>query len=72
MSNENDHKSTVSPEDIHMPPPSFWPIVLAFGLVCIVGGLAANLAFVVLGVIISLSATIGWVIEPGFSIEEDH
>ena len=70
MSNE-DHKSSVSPEDIHMPPPSYWPIVLAFGLVCIVGGLAASLALVVTGVVITLAAAIGWVIEPGFS-PEDH
>ncbi len=72
MSNESNHKSTITPEDIHIPPPSYWPIVLAFGLVCIVGGFAASLSLVVTGVLITLSAVIGWVIEPGFEYPEDH
>jgi hypothetical protein len=57
-------ESKVKPEDIHLPPSSFWPIVLAFGFSCIVGGLALNVAVAIVGIVITLVATIGWVIEP--------
>jgi hypothetical protein len=60
----------VRPEDIHLPPPSYWPIVLAFGFSCILAGLALNLALAVIGVIITLVSVIGWVIEPIH--EEEH
>jgi cytochrome c oxidase subunit 1 len=63
---------TVKPEDIHLPPPSFWPIVLAFGFCCILGGLALNIAMTISGVIITLVAAIGWVIEPIHPAEEPH
>jgi hypothetical protein len=61
---EHSSGSNIKPEDIHLPPSSFWPIVLAFGFSCIVGGAALNLAVAVIGIIITLVATIGWVIEP--------
>jgi cytochrome c oxidase subunit 1 len=57
-------ESKIRPEDIHMPSSSYWPIILAFGFSCIVGGLALNLSVTLIGVIITLVATIGWVIEP--------
>jgi cytochrome c oxidase subunit 1 len=60
----------VKPEDIHLPPPSFWPIVLAFGFCCIVGGLTLNIAMTIVGVVITLVAAIGWVIEPVHTAEE--
>ncbi len=56
---------TVRPEDIVLPPPSYWPILLAFGFACITAGLALSLAISVVGLVIVLVATIGWVIEPG-------
>ncbi len=61
---EASSEPTIKPEDIHMPPPSYWPIILAFGFTCIFAGLALSLALSVLGIIITLTATIGWVIEP--------
>ena len=57
-------ETTVKPEDIHLPPNSFWPIILAFGFTLIVGGAALSIALTIMGVIITLVATIGWVIEP--------
>jgi hypothetical protein len=57
-------ETAVRPEDIHLPPNSYWPIILAFGFSAIVGGLALNIALTILGVFITLIATIGWVIEP--------
>lgn len=57
-------ESKIKPEDIHLPPNSYWPIILALGFTCIFGGLALSLAMTLIGVIITLVATIGWVIEP--------
>lgn len=57
-------EGTVRPEDIHMPPPSFWPILLALGFSMIVAGLAVNLALVLVGLIIALTSAVGWCIEP--------
>jgi hypothetical protein len=62
--------STVKPEDIHLPPNSYWPIVLAFGFSCILGGLALHIALTITGVVITLVSAIGWVIEP--VTEEGH
>jgi cytochrome c oxidase subunit 1 len=57
-------ESTIKPEDIHLPPPSYWPIVLAFGFSSIVAGLALNIGLTIIGVVVTLVAVIGWVIEP--------
>jgi hypothetical protein len=57
-------ESKIRPEDIHLPPNSYWPIILAFGFTCIVGGLALNIAMTLLGVVLTLVSAIGWVIEP--------
>jgi hypothetical protein len=68
--NEEVAAPKVRPEDIHLPPSSYWPIVLDFGFTCIVGGLALSIAMTIVGVIITLVAAIGWVIEP--VTEEGH
>jgi hypothetical protein len=57
-------QATITPEDIHLPPNSFWPIILAFGFSMIAFGLATNLALVIIGAVVTLVSTIGWVIEP--------
>lgn len=57
-------ESTITPEDIHMPPNSFWPIILALGFVIILGGLAISWPMAIIGVLMVLVSTIGWVIEP--------
>jgi len=69
--NEAAAESTITPEDIHLPPSSYWPIVLAFGFSAIVTGLALNIAISIIGVVIILVAAIGWVIEP-VHVAEDH
>lgn len=57
-------KKPITPDDIHMPPNSYWPIVLALGFVMIMAGLAFNISLIILGVITVLTAAVGWVIEP--------
>lgn len=64
MSDETTTESKIKPEDIHMPPNSYWPIILALGFSFIMGGLAIDVSWSILGVIIVLTAIIGWVIEP--------
>ncbi len=61
----------IKPEDIHMPPNSFWPIILAFGFVLIIGGLAIHFSMSIAGLIITFVSAIGWVIEP-IHPEEGH
>ncbi len=64
---ESTHKTAakeITPEDIHMPPNSFWPIILAFGFILVVGGLAISWPISIVGIIIAFVSAIGWVIEP--------
>ncbi len=46
--------------DIHLPAPSYWPIVLAFGLLLIVVGIIFTPIISAVGVIVMLAAIVGW------------
>jgi cytochrome c oxidase subunit 1 len=50
--------------DVHLPSPSYWPLVLASGMPLIGYGLIFNLIFLGLGVIVVLVAILGWALEP--------
>jgi cytochrome c oxidase subunit 1 len=50
--------------DVHLPSPSYWPIVLAAGLPFIGYGLIFNLGFAVFGGLLVLIAAYGWGMEP--------
>lgn len=65
-----DPAPAIRPEDIHLPSSSYWPFVLAFGFSAIVTGLALNIAITIVGVVITLVAAVGWVIEPPHPEEE--
>ena len=64
MSDAHNNDVEIKPEDIVMPDPSFWPILLAFGFTLIIGGLAVNIPMAAAGLVIALTAGIGWIIEP--------
>ena len=49
---------------IHLPSPSYWPIVLAFGLPIIAYGVIYNLILSFVGAAIVLLAGFGWALEP--------
>jgi len=49
--------------DIHVPPPSFWPIILAGGLVLIAIGIISSFTVSIVGVIVLLVAIGGWAME---------
>jgi cytochrome c oxidase subunit 1 len=57
-------------EPIHLPSPSYWPLVVAFGLPVLGIGLIYNHIISVIGVLITFVGLYGWALEP--SVDEDH
>jgi cytochrome c oxidase subunit 1 len=51
-------------QGVHLPSPSYWPLVLAIGLPIIGYGVIFNLWLSALGGIIVLGAIYGWIMEP--------
>jgi cytochrome c oxidase subunit 1 len=60
------------PTGIHLPSPSYWPIVLAFGLPVIAYGIIFNLAFAFVGAFIVLVAVYGLALEPSIDPDAGH
>ncbi len=50
--------------DIHMPNPSYWPIVLAAGMVIMACGLIFHQVFILLGAVLFGVSLLGWIEEP--------
>jgi len=61
-------------EGVHLPAPSYWPIVVAFGIPIVAYGLIFNLWLVIPGAIITLAGLYGWALEPAddLDIDDDH
>jgi hypothetical protein len=59
--------ATASPEvdAIHLPGPSFWPLVVALGVTVAMAGLLIHVAMAALGVALVLVAIIAWGLEGG-------
>jgi hypothetical protein len=49
-----------NPSAIRLPAPTAWPIVLAFGVTLLLGGLATSPSISILGMIVVLTGSIGW------------
>src|ERR1700761_8200871 len=47
-------------ETIHLPAPTAWPIVMAFGVMLAFAGLVTNFGISLLGIVLALSGAIGW------------
>ncbi len=58
--------------NIHMPSPSYWPIVLAFSLIPIALGLIYSFPVAIVGGAILLYAMYGWSLEPSVAEESDY
>jgi cytochrome c oxidase subunit 1 len=56
---------------IHMPSPSYWPIVLAFGLPIITFGLIYSHLISVVGGVVVLFAAYGWALESSTAPDSD-
>jgi cytochrome c oxidase subunit 1 len=57
---------------IHLPSPSYWPIVLAFGMPIAAYGLIFNMWLCLVGGIIMVGGLYGWVLEPPDDPEAAH
>jgi cytochrome c oxidase subunit 1 len=62
---------------VHLPSPSYWPLVLAIGLPFVAFGLIYNLALCVIGGLLMAAAIYGWGLEPsvddeGHGPHDDH
>ena len=53
-----------SATDVHLPSPSYWPVVVALGLPLVAYGLIYNLWLTGLGALVILGGLYGWVFEP--------
>ena len=65
-------QSDVDPSSIHMPSPSYWPLVAAFGL-----GLAGYMLMysyvgAAIGTVITIAGIAGWSMEPATAPSEEH
>jgi cytochrome c oxidase subunit 1 len=61
----------VDPRTIHMPSPSYWPVITAIGVGLIGGGLLSHYGVSFLGGLIAFIGVIGWSNEPP-AAEEGH
>jgi cytochrome c oxidase subunit 1 len=68
----NLNPANVDPHSIHMPSPSYWPLIMALALPVIgYGFVFKNWWLLALGVFIAFFAANGWVIEPATAPEDD-
>jgi cytochrome c oxidase subunit 1 len=59
-------------QHIHMPSPSYWPIILAFGLPIMAYGVIYNIWLIVVGAAIVLLSMYGWGMEPATATPDDY
>ena len=57
---------------IHLPSPSYWPILLALGLPIMAYGVIYNLLLTVIGGVIVLLSMFGWALEPSVADDSDY
>ena len=63
----------VDPSTIHMPSPSFWPLVAAFGLPTIAYGMIYRAwPLAVAGALVIVGGLFGWSLEPSAAPHDDH
>jgi cytochrome c oxidase subunit I len=58
--------------DVHLPSPSYWPIVLSFGFPWIAWGLIFSLWMALFGALCVIAALYGWVMEPSTDPAAGH
>jgi cytochrome c oxidase subunit 1 len=58
------HPEQAEAPHIHVPDPSYWPIIIAFGIAVIAVGVIFNFLVVPVGIVILLAGIAGWVREP--------
>jgi len=58
--------------EIHLPGPSYWPILLAFGITLVCVGVVSTFIISIVGVIVMLVSIAGWTLENRASGEDGH
>jgi cytochrome c oxidase subunit I len=58
--------------EIHLPSPSFWPIVLAFGMALIASGVIWSIFISIAGVVVLLVSIAGWALENRAEDQEEN
>ena len=62
----------VDPLTIHMPSPSYWPVVIAVGVALLAGGILSHFALSFIGGAIVFLGTLGWCNEPAAAPQPHH
>ena len=57
--------------DIHLPTPSYYPVLVALGVTLIAAGLLSHLFFSVTGGVLTFVSVLGWALEPPTAPTED-
>jgi hypothetical protein len=60
MPRAGSHAETSQPQFVRLPEPTVWPIVLAFGITLLFGGLVTSVSVSLLGTILFVVACVGW------------
>ena len=60
MANETRTETAGEPSFVELPAPTVWPVVFAFGLTLLFAGLLTSVSVSLVGVVLSLAASIGW------------
>ncbi len=58
--------------DMHMPSPSYWPIVVAAGLFIGAYGLVFSVVLALVGLVFVILGVFGWAMEPSVADPDDH
>jgi cytochrome c oxidase subunit 1 len=66
------HEEDNADPNIHLPAPSYWPMVLAFSLPIMAYGVIYNMLLVVAGGAIAVMAMFGWALEPADADLSDY
>jgi cytochrome c oxidase subunit I len=59
-------------ENVHLPSPSYWPLVLSLGLPLVGYGLIFNLWWALPGAILVIAGIFGWIMEPSTDPDAGH
>ncbi len=61
-----------NPEGVHLPSPSYWPLVISAGLPFVGWGLIFNLWLCAVGGLLILAGIYGWILEPASEPHAEH
>jgi cytochrome c oxidase subunit I len=59
-------------KNIHLPGPSYWPILLAFALPVIAYGVIFHISLIAIGAALVLASMFGWALEPSMVDDSDY